>query len=99
MCSTAEESGVLATMTATDPFQNINTPAQERPFPKAMIYAWRGENDSAFESLKFALEQYHSGLANILINDPLKHLEGDLRYPALFEKLDLLEAWKAMPPE
>ena len=64
-----------------------------------MIYAWRGENDSAFESLEFALEQHHSGLANILINDPLKHLEDDPRYTVFLKKLGLLEAWKAMPPE
>lgn len=64
-----------------------------------MIYAWRGENDSAFESLELAFEQHHNGLANILLNDALTRLGSDPRYPIFLEKLGLLEAWKGMPPE
>jgi adenylate cyclase len=77
----------------------LNTPAEFGPFAKAMIYAWRGENDSAFKSLEFAFEQHNSGLANILLRDAFRHLEADPRYPVFLEKLGLLEAWKAMPNE
>ena len=77
----------------------LSTPAQENPFPKAVIYAWRGENDSAFESLELAFEQHQTGLASILRIDAFHHLEDDPRYPVFLEKLGLLEAWKAMPSE
>ena len=77
----------------------LNTPAQENPFPKALIYAWRGENDSAFESMDLAFEQHHTGLANILLLDAFHHLENDPRYPVFLEKMGLLEVWKAMPCE
>ncbi len=75
----------------------LNTAAEIGAVSKAMIYAWRGENDSAFKSLDVAFEQHHSALANILINDAFRHLEVDPRYPVFLEKLGLLEAWKAMP--
>ena len=77
----------------------LNTPAKENPFPKAIIYAWRGENDKAFESLEAAFEQHSSGMHNILLVDAFHHLEDDPRYPVFLEKLGLLEAWKSMPSE
>ncbi len=77
----------------------LNTPAEIGPFAKAMIYAWQGEYDDAFESLELAFEQRNRGLANILIFDASRHLEDDPRYPAFLEKLGLLEAWKIMPRE
>ena len=75
----------------------LNTPAEVGAYPKAVIYAWRGENDSAFEFLELAFEQHYSSLANILLNDAFRHLESDPRYADFLEKLGLLEAWKAMP--
>lgn len=77
----------------------LKTSIQDHPFPKAEIYAWRGENDSAFESLEAAFEQRDSRLANFLFNNSFAHLEADPRYPVFLEKLGLLEAWKAMSPE
>lgn len=77
----------------------LNTPAQEHSFQKALIYAWRGENDAAFESLELAFEQHHSGLTNILLNEDLARLASDPRYQVFLEKLGLLEFWKAMPSE
>ena len=77
----------------------LATPAHVGPISKAIIYSWRGENDSAFESLEVAFDQHHSGLASILIIDAFHHLEADPRYPVFLEKLGLLEAWKAMSPE
>jgi TolB-like protein/Tfp pilus assembly protein PilF len=75
----------------------LNTPVQEYPFPKARIYAWRGENDAAFEALEAAFDQHQPGLANFLLVDAFHHLESDPRYPVFLEKLGLLEAWQAMP--
>jgi TolB-like protein/Tfp pilus assembly protein PilF len=77
----------------------LNTKAEFGPFRKAGIYAWRGENDEAFKFLEIAFEQHNPGLANILIYEAYHHLEADPRYPVFLEKLGLLEAWKAMPPE
>ena len=69
-------------------------------FPGAMssIYAWRGENDAAFEWLEKAFQQ-GDGLFNILGIEWARGLEDDPRYPIFLEKLGLLEAWRAMPPE
>lgn len=75
----------------------LSTPAEFGPFAKAMIYAWRGENDLAFKSLEFAFDQHNRALANILLFDASRHLEDDPRYPIFLEKLGLLAAWKAMP--
>jgi TolB-like protein len=77
----------------------LNTPAHVGTYSKAMIYAWRGENDSAFEFLELAFEQHYSALSNILIQDAFHHLEDDPRYPVFLEKLGLLKAWKTMPPK
>jgi TolB-like protein/Tfp pilus assembly protein PilF len=74
----------------------LNGPAHVSPYAKAKIYAWRGENDSAFEFLELAFEQ-HSSLHNILLVNAFHHLEDDPRYPVFLEKLGLLEAWKTMP--
>ncbi len=77
----------------------LETSAQEYPMVMAIIYAWRGDNDSAFAWLEEAFVQRTRELNNILWNDALSRLENDPRYPGFLEKLGLLEAWKAMPPE
>jgi len=75
----------------------LKTPVQEHPFPKAEIYAWRGENDSAFEALEAAFVQRDTRLSNFLLDSSFERLEADPRYPVFLEKLGLLEYWKAMP--
>jgi tetratricopeptide (TPR) repeat protein len=77
----------------------LKTSAQDRPMSMASIYAWRGENDSAFQWLETAYEQRDSGLSNILLWEDYTILETDPRYPVFLEKMGLLEAWKAMPPK
>ena len=74
--------------------------AEADKFPGAMssIYAWRGENDAAFEWLEKAFQQ-GSGFFNILGIEWARGLEDDPRYPIFLEKIGLLEAWRAMPPE
>ena len=75
----------------------LATSANKIPGPIASIYAWRGENDLAFEWFELALQQQDFRLNNFLGNEWLKGLESDPRYPVFLEKLGLLEAWKAMP--
>jgi TolB-like protein len=74
----------------------LSTPKQDSPYPKALIYAWQGENDSAFESLELAFEMRHSGLTNILVDPRLTRLKNDPRYLVLVEKMGLLPFWEAM---
>ncbi len=71
--------------------------AHEIPGPMASMYAWRGENDLAFEWFDLAFQQGDFRLFNFLGNEWLRGLENDPRYPVMLEKIGLLEAWKAMP--
>ena len=75
----------------------LNTPKQDNPFPKALIYAFLGENDSAFESLELAYEQRNTRLTNILTDPALTPLKNDPRYLVLVEKMGLRKYWEAMP--
>ena len=77
----------------------LATSSHEDPFWTAAIFAWRGDNDKAFEWLETAFQQRNIALSTILNNVYLRNLQSDPRYPAFLEKLGLLEAWKAMPPE
>ncbi len=69
-------------------------------FPRAMssVYAWRGENDATFEWLEKAFQQ-GDGFINFLGSAEMRGLVDDPRYPIFLEKIGLLEAWRAMPPE
>ncbi len=69
------------------------------PATTAALYAWFGDNDTAFEWLETAFQQRDGGLSYMLNNIYLRNLESDPRYPVFLEKLGLLEAWKAMSPE
>jgi len=71
--------------------------ARTIPGPIGSMYAWRGENDLAFEWFDLAFKQQDFRLSNFLGNEWLRGLESDPRYPVLLEKIGLLEAWKAMP--
>ena len=77
----------------------IETYAQEYSVYMASIYAWRGENDAAFEWLERAYQKHSFDLSYFLGDPPFKDLASDPRYPIFLEKLGLLEAWRAMPPE
>ncbi len=70
----------------------------ENPGRMASVYAWRGENDAAFEWMEIGFEQGTS-FSNTLGNEWSRGLENDPRYPIFLEKIGLLEAWKAMPSE
>jgi len=77
----------------------LESPSKDGPLPIALLYAWRGENDEAFEWLEMALEQRIPTLSYILINPVLARLKDDPRFPVFLEKMDLREAWEAMPSE
>jgi adenylate cyclase len=77
----------------------LNTPVQESPYPKAVIYTSRGEYDSAFEALEAAFDQHNSSLSNFLFVNGFNRLEADPRYPVFLEKLGLLEYWKELPAD
>lgn len=71
--------------------------ALEFPGYMAGTYAWRGENDLAFEWYEKTLQQRPGTLAYFLGSEWAKGLITDPRYPAFIEKLGLLEYWKKMP--
>ncbi len=69
----------------------------EIPVPMATLFAWRGENDLAFEWFEVAFQQHDASFAFLLRNRWFTKLESDPRYLPLVEKLGLLDAWKTMP--
>jgi len=77
----------------------LETSAHDFPLAMASVYAWRGENDAAFEWLEIAYQQRDYRLVHFLGNLWYRNLTTDPRYPVFVEKLGLLEEWKAMPAE
>jgi len=75
----------------------LETTALEYPASMALTYAWRGENDLAFEWYEIGFQQDKGAMAYFLRSPWSKGLESDPRYLVLVEKLGLLEAWKSMP--
>lgn len=73
--------------------------AEEFPYGIATVYAWRGQNDAAFDWLERAYEQKDFRLAYFLGNSWFRNLTRDPRYPIFVKKLGLLQEWQAMPPE
>jgi len=69
------------------------------PARVAAAHSWRGETDLAFEWLEKAREGRDPGLSYVLGNVFLENLVSDPRWPVFLNKLDLFEAWQAMPPE
>jgi serine/threonine-protein kinase len=55
----------------------------------AQAYAWRGENDQAFEWLDRAFVQRDGGLAEVKYDPLLRHVRKDPRYRALLNKMGL----------
>jgi serine/threonine protein kinase/tetratricopeptide (TPR) repeat protein len=63
--------------------------AGDMAYQVAAIYAWRGENDKAFEWLERAYQQRDSGLNGIAWDPLLSGLKGDSRFATLLSKLGL----------
>jgi len=75
----------------------LKSSALQNPGVMGIVYAWRGENDLAFEWLEKDYLVRPANFSFFLINPWFKNLEGDPRYPVFLEKIGLLEYWKAMP--
>jgi serine/threonine-protein kinase len=58
-------------------------------FQIAQAYAWRGENDRAFEWLDRSYRQRDGGLGYVKCDALLKRIRGDARYAALLRKMNL----------
>jgi len=71
----------------------------QNPIWIAEAYSWRGQKDEAFEWLDKAFMQGDFGLSYILGNNVFYSLTGDPRWVGLLKKMNLLEYWRAMPPE
>jgi len=65
---------------------NYQTPAA---YEIAEIYAFRSENDKAFEWLDRAYAQHDGGLVALKVDPLLRTLHGDPRYRLLLEKMRL----------
>jgi hypothetical protein len=69
--------------------QLIASTAQFAAYQIAEVYAWRGQNDLAFQWLERAYTQRDGGLTEIK-NDPLlRSLHADPRYQAFMRKMKL----------
>jgi TolB-like protein/Flp pilus assembly protein TadD len=55
----------------------------------AQIFAWRGEQDRAFDWLERAVKQRDGGLVNVKVDPLLRRLRGDPRYAAVLRKMNL----------
>jgi len=55
----------------------------------AQVYAWRGENDKAFEWLQVSLDTHDTGTVSLLIDPLLRGLQHDARYNSLLAKIGL----------
>ena len=55
----------------------------------AQVYAWRGENDKAFEWLQVSLDTHDTGTVSLLIDPLLRGLQHDPRYKSLLAKIGL----------
>jgi tetratricopeptide (TPR) repeat protein len=63
--------------------------AADSPAQVAWIYAWRGEQDKAFEWLERAYRQHDSDLINLKWGPLVDSLRGDPRFGAMLRKLKL----------
>jgi TolB-like protein/Flp pilus assembly protein TadD len=55
----------------------------------AEVYAWRGENDKAFEWLQISLDNHDTGTLSLLVDPLMRGLRDDARYGHLLTKIGL----------
>jgi len=65
--------------------------ANDMAYQVGDVYAWRGEQDRAFEWLERAYAQRDSGLNGIAYDPLLAGLQSNPRYGALLKKLELTD--------
>jgi len=71
----------------------IDEYSQTWPFGIAMLYAWHGGLDKAFEWLDIAFEQKDSYMTHLVLNSWLAPLHDDPRWEKLLDKTGLLKYW------
>ncbi len=69
----------------------IETAADSMGYQIADVYAWRRENDKAFEWLERSYQRHDGGLGYVTYDRYLANLRTDPRYMALLRKLKLSE--------
>jgi len=69
--------------------QLIATSAQYGAYQIAEVYAWRGQNDQAFQWLERAYSQHDGGLTEVKIDPVLASLRTDPRYQPFLVKMKL----------
>jgi TolB-like protein/lipoprotein NlpI len=67
----------------------VRDSAQFAAYQIAMIHAWRGEKDQAFQWLDRAYDQHDGGLSDVKTDPFIASLRADVRYRALLEKMKL----------
>jgi len=67
----------------------IRTHGHDKAFLIGAVYAWRGENDRAFQWLDRAYEQRNIELSRIKADPVLFQIRADPRYRALLQKMNL----------
>ncbi len=67
----------------------IDADAHHAAYQVASVFAWRGENEAAFEWLQRAFEQRDAGLQYLKYDPALRGLRHDTRYAQLLERLHL----------
>jgi len=72
----------------------VDVYSQNWPAGIAMIFAWHGDRDKAFEWLDIAIEQRSGSMTNLLVNPWLEPLYDDPRWEVLLNKMGLLKYWK-----
>jgi len=72
----------------------VDVYSQNWPAGIAMIFAWHGDRDKAFEWLDIAIEQRSGYMTNLLVNPWLEPLYDDPRWEVLLDKMGLLKYWK-----
>jgi TolB-like protein len=55
----------------------------------AEVYAWRGENDKAFEWLQISLDNHDTGLLSLMIDPLMGGLRHDVRYNDVLKEIGL----------
>ena len=69
--------------------QAITNGATSNPYDIALVYAWRGEKNKAFEWLDKAYQRRDMGLSEVKLHRELDSLRGDPRYKALLSKMNM----------
>jgi len=65
-------------------------------FQVAIVYAWRGQVEEAFEWLDISYRQRDGGFNTILVDPALRSLHDDPRWEPMLNRIGLLPYWQAM---